>query len=86
MKENDSKLESQITALKRRLIDLEPCLEDNEYLNVIYNKIVLRKAVLTKAYKDRSNRPTVLSKIKKLLSFHKKEKLICDYFKPSLQK
>lgn len=76
-------LQKEIAKCKEKLAQLEPAIANNVSLQKIYNKTLIKKAVLMKKYKKIRFKPTLKEKLKKILSVHKREKLICDYFKTS---
>ena len=76
-------LKKEILECQKRLKELEPTIGKNTELETIYNKTLIKKAVLTKKYNNLCHKPTLKDKIKKLLRVHSKKKLICDYFKTS---
>lgn len=77
----EQKLQRQISLYKVRMLEIEPHLNESEYLNDVYNKLVIKKAVMLKTLKDVKNKPSVWQKFEHAISFKKREKLICDYFK-----
>ncbi len=76
-------LKKEIFKCKQKLAELEPQIASNSNIQKVYNKILIKKAVLMQKYKNICHKPTIKDKIKKLLRIHPKKKLICDYFKTS---
>lgn len=76
-------LEKEIVKCKEKLAELEPVAANNISLQKVYNKTLIKKAVLTKKYNKICHKPTIKEKIKKLLRIHGRKKLICDYFNTS---
>ena len=68
----------------RKLYELEKKARNNKNIEKIYNKVLVKKAVLVQKYKKLNQKTTVKDKIKKLLRIQPKKKLICDYFKTSV--
>ena len=82
-KEQLKSLEDEIKNCKEQIKQLKPQISCNSNLARVYNKLLVKKAVLKKQYKMLKHRPTLKEKIKKLLTVHKKKTLICDYFTTS---
>ncbi len=76
-------LKKEIIQCKKKLKELEPQIAENAALEKVYNKTLIKKAVLMKKYNNIFHKPTIKDKIKKLLRIHTRKKLICDYFKTS---
>ena len=78
------KIEFEISALKKRLRELEPHIRYNAALAVAYNRALVEKAILLDKYKKMLNRPELGQKVaKKIGGFFKfapKKRLICDFF------
>ena len=74
-------LKNEIFKCRKKLKELEPVISQNSNLESVYNKTLIKKAVLMQKYEKISHKPTIKEKIKKLLKIHTKKKLICDYFK-----
>lgn len=74
-------LEEEIKACKEKIKKLEPKIGSNSNIARVYNRLLVKKAALKKQYKMLVHKTSLKEKIKKLLKFHKKEVLICDYFK-----
>ncbi len=81
--EKINSLKCEIIKCKRKLAELEPQIESNVNIQKIYNKILIKKAVLVQKYKKIQQKPSIKDKIKKLLKIYPRKKLICDYFKTS---
>jgi len=77
----ENKLKQQIISYKSRLLEIKPHLDESDYLNDVYNKLVVKKAIMVKKLKDMQNKRPAWKNLQKVLSFKKREKLICDYFK-----
>lgn len=73
-------LECEILTCKKRLKELEPYIDENNALAVIYNQTLVKKAVLINECKQLQEKKTILPKIKRLFTFNRHKKLICDYF------
>ena len=85
MEKTDPKtLKEEIKKCSRKLYELESKARNNENIEKIYNKVLVKKAVLVQKYKKLNQKTTVKDKIKKLLRIQPKKKLICDYFKTSV--
>ena len=85
MEHTDPKiLKEEIRKCTRKLCELEHKARNNENIEKIYNKILVKKAVLVQKYKKLNQKTTIKDKIKKLLRIQPKKKLICDYFKTSV--
>ncbi len=82
MKTKDAQktLEIEILNCKRRLKELASEIEEDEEKSKEYNKVIVQKAILVDAYKKMMYKPPLKTRIKKILSFKKRKKLICDYF------
>lgn len=85
MEKTDPKtLKEEIKKCSRKLYELEKKARNNKNIEKIYNKVLVKKAVLVQKYKKLNQKTTVKDKIKKLLRIQPKKKLICDYFKTSV--
>lgn len=73
-------LELEILNCKKKLKELAPFIEENEEKSKEYNKVIVQKAILIDAYKKLNYKASLKTKIKKMFSFKKRQKLICDYF------
>lgn len=80
-KEKLNSLKKEIIKCKQKLAELEPQIGSNGNIQKVYNKILVKKAVLMEKYKKICHKPTIKEKIKKLLRIHTRKKFICDYFK-----
>ena len=78
--ENLNSLKKEIFKCKQRLLELEPQADSNENIKRIYNKVLIRKAVLIQKYKKACYKPTFKDKVKKILRKSTRNKLICDYW------
>ena len=78
--ENLNSLKKEILKCKQRLLELEPQADSNENIKRIYNKVLIRKAVLIQKYKKACYKPTFKDKVKKFLRKSTRNKLICDYW------
>ena len=78
--ENLNSLKKEIFKCKQRLLELEPQADSNENIKRIYNKVLIRKAVLMQRYKKACYKPTFKDKVKKFLRKSTRNKLICDYW------
>ncbi len=76
-------LKKEIIKCKQKLAELEPQIALNSNIQKVYNKVLIKKAVLVQKYKKICYKPTIKEKLKKLFKIHSKKKLICDYFKTS---
>lgn len=76
-------LKVEIINCKKKLKELEPQISENTGLERVYNKTLIKKAVLMQKYNKICHKPSIKEKIKRLLRIHTKKKLICDYFKTS---
>lgn len=65
--------ESQLEKLRQHIDKSDVCSD-------LYNKVLIEKAILKKQLQDLQN-CSILDRIKSIIP-HKKERLICDYFKP----
>jgi hypothetical protein len=75
-----AKFEQEILSCKQRLRELEPHVKYNAGIAMAYNRKLIEKAILIDKYKKVAHRPTIGQKIKDILSFGRREKLICDFF------
>ena len=82
-KEKLNSLKEEIIKCKQKLAQLEPQIGLNTNIEKVYNKVLIKKAVLVQKYKKICHKPSIKEKIKKLLRIHSRKKLICDYFKTS---
>ena len=82
-KEKLNSLKEEIIKCKQKLAQLEPQIGSNANIEKVYNKVLIKKAVLVQKYKKICHKPSIKEKIKKLLRIHSRKKLICDYFKTS---
>ena len=74
------RLEFEILNCKKQLRELAPYIDSNASMAEVYNRTLVKKAILTDKYKKIRHPESVFSKITKLLKITKKQKLICDYF------
>lgn len=79
-KKNIQNLKDEIQKCKRMLEELEPQIGVNANIERVYNKTLIKKAVLMQKYRKICHKPSIKEKIKRLLRVHMKKKLICDYF------
>ncbi len=83
-----TKIEFEISALKKRLRELEPHIKYNAALAVAYNRTLVEKAILVDRYQKLLNKPNFGQKIirscgNKVVNFFKfapKKRLISDFF------
>lgn len=75
-----AKFEHEISELKKRLKELEPHIKHNASLAIAYNRILVEKAILLDKYKRILNRPNFVQKVKNVLTFAPRQRLICDFF------
>ncbi len=73
-------LECEISVCKKRLKELEPYIAENNALAIIYNQTLVKKAILINEHKQLQEKKTILPRIKRLFTFNRRKKLICDYF------
>jgi len=74
---NSNELELHIGALSAQINSLRKNADKNEQSAEIYNKLIIKKAILMKqTQKDDTN--SFFNRLKR--KFLKKTKLICDYF------
>lgn len=73
-------LEIEILNCKRQLHELAPHIDSNASMAEVYNRTLIKKAILLDKYKKILRPAPVFSKIANLLKFRKSQKLICDYF------
>lgn len=83
-KSNLKFLKEEIYKCKKELLKLEPQAKRCENVQKVYNKLLVKKAVLMQKYKKLVQKPSIGEKIKKLLRIQTKKRLICDYFKTSV--
>jgi hypothetical protein len=76
-REMKEKTKSAINLCKVKLENLKPRLEKSKEANIVYNRILIEKAVLENNLQ--TNPFGFLKNFKKM--FTKEEKRICDYFK-----
>lgn len=81
--ENLKSLKKEIIKCKQELLELEPQTLNNSNIQRVYNKILIKKAMLMEKYKKACHKPTIKEKIKMILRINPRKKLICDYFKTS---
>ena len=62
-----------------QLAKLKEHIDKSEVCSDLYNKVLIEKAILKKQLDDLQNN-SVIERIKHFLP-HKRERLICDYFK-----
>lgn len=74
------KSKETIKLCKVKLENLKDRLESSVEANIVYNRLLIEKAVLEDNIKKKPN--VFFEKLKKIFS-NKKEKQICDYFKNS---
>lgn len=85
MEKSDLKnLKKEISKCKKELLKLEPQAKRCGNVQKVYNRLLVKKAVLMQKYKKIVQKPSFGEKIKKLLRIQTKKKLICDYFKTSV--
>lgn len=85
MEKSDLKfLKEEIYKCKKELSKLELQAKKSANVQKVYNKLLVKKAVLMQKYKKLVQKPSIGEKIKKLLRIQTKKKLICDYFKTSV--
>ncbi len=73
------KLISAINKKETQLKKLKQHINKSEICSDIYDRVLIEKAVLKKQLDELQN-SSIVDKIRHLLP-HKKERLICDYFK-----
>ena len=73
-------LEAEIEKYKQELLKLEPKIYENSEIAEIYNKTLIKKAILVDRYKKVLNRKSFFTKAVSLMKFKKEPKLICDFF------
>ena len=79
-KENLIDLEQDVEMYKRKLRELEPYIDEDEAMAVLYNQTIVDKAVLLNKIKKRNLKEDIFSKITNALKFKNRQKKICDYF------
>lgn len=81
-KEMFEKTKSAITLCKIRLENLKSRLEESHETNIVYNRLLIEKAVLEHNIKP--NGFAFINKFKRLFT-RKENKRICDYFKNNVR-
>ncbi len=71
-------LKKQIQNKELQIKKLHLHLSSTDICNQLYNTLIIEKAILKKQLEE-LEKNALIEGIKKI--FHKKEKLICDYFK-----
>jgi len=75
-----AKVEQQILMCKQKLKELEPHIEYNASMAIAYNRTLVEKAILVDRYKKLVFKPTIGTRLKQVLAFPRRQKLICDFF------
>ena len=76
-KNNKSNIIAEINLCNIKLKDLEEQLPNSKDANIIYNKILIKKAVLANSLK--SSNTSLMEKLSKIFN-KSSDKKICDYF------
>lgn len=74
------RLEIEILNCKKQMRELEPYIDSNASMAEVYNRTLIKKAILVDKYKKELHPTPIVKKIANLLKFKKEKKLICDYF------
>ena len=74
------RLEVEILNCKKQMRELEPYIDSNDSMAEVYNRTLIKKAILLDKYKKMLHPAPLVKKIANLLKFNKSKKLICDYF------
>ncbi len=74
------RIEIEILNCKKQLMELAPRIDSNPSAAEVYNRTLIKKAVLIDKYKKLNEPHPAFKKIVNLLKFRKNKKLICDYF------
>lgn len=74
------RLEIEILNCKKQMRELEPHIYSNASMAEVYNRTLIKKAILVDKYKKILHPTPIIEKIASLLKFKKDKKLICDYF------
>ncbi len=74
------RIEIEILNCKKQMRELEPHIDSNASAAEVYNRTLIKKAILVDKYKKLIHPEPLAKKIAKLLKFNKSKKLICDYF------
>ncbi|MCX4274357.1 MAG: hypothetical protein OSJ27_01075 [Candidatus Gastranaerophilales bacterium] len=74
------RLEIEILNCKKQMRELEPYIDSNASMAEVYNRTLIKKAILVDKYKKVLYPTPIVKKIVSLLKFKKDKKLICDYF------
>lgn len=74
------RIEIEILNCKKQMRELEPHIETNASAAEVYNRTLIKKAILVDKYKKIIHPEPFARKIANLLKFKKSKKLICDYF------
>ena len=80
MKQIISKIEQEIWQLQKKLKELKPHIDYNHALAIVYNRTLIEKAILVDKRNKILNKPNLIQKVKKVLTFNPKKNLICDFF------
>jgi len=74
------RIEIEILNCKKQMKELEPHIDSNASMAEVYNRTLIKKAILLDRYKKLIHPTPLIKKIANLLKFKKDKKLICDYF------
>ena len=75
-------LKQLIVRLSGKINKLKPCLDSNDELNKVYNRLLVQRACVRKKLTD-SKQKNVISFFLKKFQKKSEPKTICDYFKTS---
>ena len=80
-KENLLEIERDIVLCKKRLKELEPFINTNNAIAIIYNQALVQKAILTDKYNKLLEEPMGFKKKNNwFFFFNRRKRPICDYF------
>lgn len=74
------RLEQEIWQLQKKLKELKPHVDYKPAVAIVYNRTLIEKAILIDKRNKILNKPNFIQKVKKVLTFSPRKKLICDYF------
>lgn len=78
--ERKKRIKQAIALLQIKLDDIEPQIENSDSLNNLYNKLLIKKAVLKSELPCSFPKNSLIGKVLRFFS-PKRGKLISDYFK-----
>ena len=74
-------LKAEIRNTQAQIAKIAPKLKNNnKNIESVYNKLLIKKAVLNKKYEKLTTKVTVAEKVQKIFNFGRKKTIISDWF------